>query len=616
MSGSQLRKLEGQLSTTHSGPGVAEWLREHGPLIINDDREALAAAGVIRVVDGDLVPNYRSDRRVGYVGFVQNPATGKWWVVTAVASSGADRRLPSMEVSGGLSAWAQLVTWTWTFTASARILRFLRDDRMSRDLEVFAPINGRVKERPRAVYWWGDERIDPHKDNWRAIIGAQTSASGAIDTKTKTFGGRARGWKEGRWTEGELYLPLGLHLPENVNAHGVTAKSKIPSVDPQTAPTAQRMWERAAQGWNMMAIAVDEAASGARNARGALLALRVAPLMDAGQRDRTAQLSSGLAAAEQGMLDDVLAGADRPRTHAEFASCRQAATEYSKRVFQYANFYRTGHLWKMFTSNLPGQTSIDGESLTFLVADVRTAPTDLEPYQVRTIAEYERDHPDHPIFKIRETNPDRFEEICALGFTTEILEMPTPVKLTEAQWNAALANIPAEWLEQLRTGYVKRQSKPTAPLAQLRWLDDDGDHDWRIQKDHCAYVLLRGRIGAPSAQASAVARVKCADLHRSLGKNLLVLASTTELAPDPLRVLTTPPAAQRTDPVAVAESAVARITHAIAAEEKTYKGLVRDRADLNEDDEDYDLDRQMIQENIDETKQKRRTLKRNLVSCN
>jgi excisionase family DNA binding protein len=610
VSGKALAKLKTQMGVDLPVPGLPEWLVEHGPKIVVDAAMDLAAAGLIRVVERDLAPAHLSRARVGYIGFVE-AEPGKWWIIIAVASSGAKMLLPSKEVPGGLSAWALLVTWTWDWAKSARALRFVRDDRMSRDLEVFAPINGAVQRRRGAAYWWGSERIDPRKDNWRAVIGAAKSADGRRATTELTTGGRATAWQASEWTEKEEYLPLGLHLPETVDEHGVTVKSKRPAVDPAAAQLAQLMWKRAAQGWDMTDIAVDAAAAGLRNGRGALLAPKVAPLMNAEQLERTAALAAELPEQQQCLVTAALADAGRPRTHRELQPVRRAASEAAKRVFQYLEFYRSGRLSKLFTNALPGETVVNNVRMTFLVEDERDIAADVDPDQVHTITDFQQAHPQHPIWKVRAEDPDRFEEMCLVGFYDGVLELPTPVSLTDEQWEAAERAVPPRWLTHRRTGHAKRQSAPTAPLSQLQWIQDD--LQWRIWQDHGRYLLLTGPVGAPVAQLTDVAGVRCAALHRALGDECLRLAGELDDAPAPLPILLNAPTVEAVDPGAVAEARVAHIERQIEDEKNILRQLTRQRAASDEMDDP--LEYESICANIEEAKAKIREFMQDLKSA-
>lgn len=575
-------KLDNQIDDAQvlDNPAVVERLRElYSELARKDHRTRdadLADQGVVKVVERDLAVGHVSRRRVGWFTFVQHPESERWSVVLLVANSAVNLTLPAPAGSQrGLSSWAQMVTWTWWWAKTARVARFVADSRMSRDPEVFAPINGSIKERPGAVYWWGAECIDPRKDDWRAIIGATNAATQAKSSKTDMLRGRAGKWGNSAWTEDPNCLPLGLRLPDTINEHGVTARSSLPTVDPTTAPLAQRMWEHLAQGWSPTAIAVDAAADGLRNGSNALVALQVAPLMTDEQLARARQLCDGLRDVEATVLREALDGARTPRTKSGKDTARKAACGAAKRVFQHLDFYRSGTQLKHFTNTLPGHVKVGQHNFTFVIDDPRLVPPDADPNYVYTVAEFEGAYPNHPLLQVRAEDPAAFERTCRVGFINAELTLPSPVELTDAEWGAAKANLPAGWLEKRRTGHRKEQTRPTAPLSQLLWVQDD--RQYRIWQDHGAYEVLVGELGAPVKQATRVTRVLASQLHRLLGKWMTEYGSTLDVD-GPLPVLHThAPTLAAADPVAAAETEADRLQTMLDEETARYDGLVRDR---------------------------------------
>lgn len=566
-----------------ANPAVKAFLASHEQRLIAGDDAELARHHIVRVNEGDLAPGYISGARVGYAAFSQNPDTMKWTVVLAVANSAVLRRLPSKESTGGLSAWIQMVTWTWAWADACRRLRFVRDDRMARDLEVFAPINGRVKERAGGAYWWGAERIDPHRDNWRAIIGAQTSSVDAVRSKGRLLNGRANAWARGEWTEKAEYLPVGLHLPEVVDEHGVTCRSKIPAVDPVMQPIVQRMFEHAALGWKWAAIAADAAADGATNGRGAYLALMVAPYMNREQRERARQVVDRHPGPAAEKLRDALDKADGAVSKAKKDRAARAAIEFCKRTFQQLDSYRHGQMWKMHVNTLPGSTRTDDHLFTFIIDDERLVPDTIE--KVFTAAEYEALHPGHPLWRIRASDSDYYAEICQIGFVDAQIKLPTPVTLSEEQWGAVAAAVPDNWLTGKRTGRPRKESsEPTAPLSQLSWTTEDDS--WVIWQDHGAYEFLRGKPGAKADDMNRVGRVPCSIVHRAVGTWWVELAQELDEAIEPLPVLqAATPDVAAIDPIATAEVEVAQLETELAQKERTLQGALRDRAGLDPDNE-------------------------------
>ena len=564
-------------------PAVSAWLKEHAVLLrdsVTEDQRA--AAGIVLITEGDLVPNYRSRARVGWVAVVAGDKGQRATLLLITVNSAIDRGLPSVETSRGLNAWSQLMTWSWDWADAALTMRFVRDDRMARDPEVFAPINGAVKDRVGGIYTWGSEQINPAVDDFRAIIGVATSSNNAIRDKQKLLGGTVTAMKRGDWPFHERHLPLGLRLP--TVADPATGKEMRaagpPELDRAASAVAQRMFERLAAGWHRVDIAIEEALWGARNVRGHLLLLGIAPLLTKAQQAKARKFASGLPSeAQRLLLLEALAQAAKGNlTNGTRAAARRAASEFAGGVFQHAEFYRTGELHKMVRGSIKGCLAYNTHRPLFLFEDERQISEAIPPQQVMTLAQFQEQQPAHPYFRLPVQDQKSYREY---GFFHHLYQLPTPVELTRVEWDRVQTKLrPDERMR--RTASRKGQSGPTAPLSQLAWVQDGYEH--RIRLDHAAYEILRAPVGAHwTTEARPVARATVWKVHRVLGKRLTDLSTDLHVTPLPIlkRQLNAAPAVE--DPVDVARRERDALLSEQSRLEKEAAGTQREIALLDPD---------------------------------
>lgn len=609
-------------------PALGAWLRQHAHLFEPEvEEQARADSGIIKVVEGDLVTGYASRERVGWVAAAHDRHSDRFVILNIVVDTAIGHDLPSQERTGGLNAWSLLVTWTWDWARAANTLRFLRDDRMARDLGVFADIHGAVRARAGGVYTWGSEILDPANDScdFRAVIGAATSANDAKRTKVKLVAGAVSTMRAGSWSLNPKHLPLGLAPATAVNARtGLDEEVEgAPTIDPAGAAAAERMFKHLAAGWSSRDIAVDEALRGARNEDGVLRLIGLAALLTPKQRGAARRLAQGLT--RESERDAVLAAIDRRDqqeaadgdvTDGLRASAVQVTKEMMTRVFQHLRFYETGRHTQLLRASIPARADYHGNRPTLLFNDHREIPErGIAPGQAMTFDEYRAKHTntftvggrngdaveliDHPFFY--RLTPRAQQQHGEWGFFEHTYsDWPAPFTLTADEWRHVHRNCNPRWLTA-RTGAPgpRVQSGPTAPLAQLRWSQDD--RQLRLRLDHDAYVVLAAPADRSfTAEARPLAKVSARGLHRSLGRLLRELGTTLTVAPLPIlrhRVGAEPAAAT---PVERAQQHLETLHAERGRRKARRKGLREELADIrgadDPDQEEADEARQSIGE--------------------
>lgn len=389
------------------------------------------AAGLYLVTEADLLAGHRGRARVGWVaalpgedGNPEAPAV----LVTITTNSSIEKALTRSDGTRE-NAYQLLFTQSWWSIPHAHVARFIRDDRMSRLLSVFALINEAIGERPGAWYSWGDEIIDPSKDGWRGVIGAQTAAEDAARTKVKLLAGTVGRMRANCWPGDARDLPLGLVAPTVVTAGGlVETVVGEPVIDEKDATVATAMLRALARGASAPAVGVLAAVAGLRNGDGHLVLLKVAPLLTGEQEEQVRRdLMPTLREHER---DAVLTALDQRQECSDLARtvAQRAAIEAVRRVAQHVEFYRTGSYPWVLKGSVAGRRDYSGRKPTFPFDDDAPVPPTLPEDQVVRIGAIPPSHAWHR----RSAQWQRAARRD--GFFDQVFQWPSPVDLDDDGW--------------------------------------------------------------------------------------------------------------------------------------------------------------------------------------
>lgn len=552
-------------------------------ILRHPDDEYRAQHGLLRVDQRHTHPSARGDALVGYVAVPV--VNGRGCLVALVGTSASLATVSWEHLPRPMTLWALLILGMWSWASSARTLHFNRDDRMARDLEVFAPINGAVKERPGAVFYWGHERVDPHVDDWRAVIGATKSAA---DNKARlentTSGAVSRLLRDGGWPH---TVPVGYRRATTRDASEAevadTTRPLVP--DYGQSEELEAVLRGYANGASKTPLAVEGALLGARNGDGKLMVRALASALSPEQRQQAIDLLPSITVNDREAEVARQELRDAPSSARARLVAIDAAAAYVDRILNTRAVLRTGVHEGLRAAPSPtkGKLEYHEHKPTFVVDDVSVIRDDTDGQFVS-----EADLPDgHPWFAL---DDERRNHLRATGFWHYQLAWGSPVDLDEDTWQ----RIEERLRRQQEDFHARRASISQRPLAGLTWTQERDGRPWRLHLGGTGDTTSYQVLGAPVAELSSrggmlnaerLAAIHTTELHERLARLLLDLDARS--AAEPLSLLT-PQAALPADDSASAQAHLTALRNELEhLEAVVLPGHARELAKLDEGSRQY-----------------------------
>lgn len=478
--------------------------------------------GLYRLEERHTYPAASGSARMGYVACPVVDGVG--CLLPFVAnSSRTDEILVGGEWRNG---WLGLVSAAWAWAPAARCMRYIADDRQSRDETVFATIMKMVRERPGSFIYWGQTQLDPHTDAWRGTISARKSADEDNSRRDRTTAGACKKLKLGIWPYSTC--PVGTRRPLVADVRGRLHgdKSGKLEADPAQAEVIERVLNGYARGEQKTAIAVAASRLGARDGDGRLIALRTVHLEDETERRKTIDCLESMLETEKVGAEEL----DLLREQAELTPwlaprepAASSAGHFVDRILEGIGHLRTGKLDTLRIAPTPGQMEYQGWWPTYPVDDAAQIPVE-SASQFVLKAELE---PDHPYWSCSEEDLARANRA---GFWRFTLEPGTAINLPDSTW---------EKVERRRIDdrdFHRRivRSGRSRPMAGLKWTDGPLGHALRIASggDASTYVIESSDPSTWSPRGpkawTRLYTLGAADVARALGELLLDLIERVE----------------------------------------------------------------------------------------
>lgn len=448
-------------------------------IFTHDDESYRLARGLIRVEERHTHPDAIGNARVG---FVACPVVdGVACLILFVANSSREDQVRLRGDQRG-NAWAGLVRSGWRWAKAALRMRLIADDRMGRDEEIFAAIMGDVRDRPGALLYWGTEPIDPHRDAWRAVIGARRSADEDDSRRARTTAGACRALRAGKWRlKG---VPIGTRYPITIDVRGLPVPDSSGFLEPDPDQTAWlvELLQGYANGLKKSQLAVSAAEAGARDGNGRLLAPRLVPLMNPERRRKVEialrhHMASGMVTAAE--LDAVAAAALIPVTAAALRRAHTAARDFVNRALDAVPHLRSGVIDLIRVAPTKGRLEYLGWYPTYVVTDSAEIP---EGRADQFVLESELGE-DHPFWKCNAKRQKRARE---RGFWRFQIHCGTAVILPDESWAAIDVRRKRGEEQYQRRSRAAGQARPLTGLS-----GGDEERRWRVRHggDHSTYVI-------------------------------------------------------------------------------------------------------------------------------
>lgn len=482
------------------------------------------AHGLVRIEERHTHPGAVGNARVGFVAcpVVDEVAC----LILFVANSS---REDHVVLKGGerANAWAGLVRSGWRWARTARRMRFIADDRMGRDEETFAAILKDLRGRPGSLLYWGREPIDPHRDGWRAVIGARRSADEDDSRRARTTAGFCRALRAGQWPMKDC--PVGTRHPITLDVRGlpVPDDSGLLEPDPTQTDMLVAVLEGYAKGLKKPRLALAAAAAGARDGDGRLLAPRLVPLMnDTRRQEVEAALRSRVVSGEltQAEIDNFIESAAVPPTPAARRNAQSTARDFVDRVLDAVPHLRAGVLDVIRVAPTKGCLEYLGWYPTFVVTDPAEIPEDTaEQFLLESDL-----GDDHPFWTCEKERQRRARE---RGFWRFQVPCGTEVVLPDTTWGAI-----EDERRRRREEYQRRNHSigRARPLSGLSGGDDERRWRFRHGGDEATYVVDVADRTAGPAEWVHLHTVHADRAAKALGELLLRAAETAESEALPL----------------------------------------------------------------------------------
>jgi predicted DNA-binding transcriptional regulator AlpA len=329
-----------------------------------------------------------------------------------------------------INGWAAIVVGTWAWAPMARRLRFPRDDRMARDDHVFSTILRSVKARPGSHVFWGREKLDPHADGWRLLVGARKSSDENEARKARTTAGALRKARDGAWNSGTP--PVGYRFGCSANVRGELVADLDLPLEPDASHRAEleAVLTDYSHGLAKSATGVAAARRGARDGNGKLIAPAAVPLVP--RKDRKDFRSALSQLHESGEITAVeLQRIDVELERTASTAMRRVATtctnNYVDRIVQ-ADSLRTGVLVQLRCAPTKGCPEYLGWYPTFVVLDRDDLPEESEGGQYVPEGDLA---PEHPYWKCTSRKRKKLRDH---GFWLFHNNLGSPVELDAGTW--------------------------------------------------------------------------------------------------------------------------------------------------------------------------------------